>query len=137
MRIKSAPSEFFGVNVVPMIDTMMVLIVFFMIATKFIDVERDVRIHPPESRDARPITETLSEIVINVTSDGTYTIAGKQLSLGEIDSLLAAAVKKDPNQPVVVRGDKETLLQFAVNIIELCEKNRVAYTYLTTRKPDT
>ena len=136
MRIKIASPEFPGVNVVPMIDTMLVLIVFFMIATKFIDIERDVRVHPPESRDARPITEALSELVINVAGDGTYTVAGKQRTIAEIDTMIAAAIKATPNQPVVVRGDKATLLQFAVNVIELCEKYGVEHTYLTTRMPD-
>ncbi len=50
MNIKRPTQEFFGVNVIPMIDTMMFLLIFFMMATKFADVERDVRVHPPSSR---------------------------------------------------------------------------------------
>ncbi len=137
MNIKRPTQEFFGVNVIPMIDTMMFLLIFFMMATKFADVERDVRVHPPSSRDARPITEAPREIVVNVTSGGAFMIAGNQRSLEEIDSLLASAVKEDPHQTVVIRGDRETILQFAVNILDLCEKHGVEHTYLTTRKLDT
>ena len=120
-----------------MIDTMMVLIVFFMIATKFIDVERDVRVRPPRSRDARPITETPAEIVINVTDKGHFIIAGTQRTMEEIDQLLSSAVKSDPAQAVVIRGDRTTILQFAVDILDLCEKYRVEHTFLTTHKTDT
>lgn len=137
MKIKSPPQEVFGVNVIPMIDTMMVLLVFFMIATKFIDVERDVRVQPPVSRDARPITDIPMEIVINVTEEGTFIIAGKQRTMEEIDRLLETAVISDPDQSVVIRGDRTTLLQFAVNVLDLCEKHGVEHTYLTTRKTDT
>ncbi len=136
MRIKSPPQEFFGVNVIPMIDTMMVLLVFFMIATKFIDVERDVSIRPPVSRDARPITDIPAEIVINVTDEGVFIVAGRQRTAEEIDRLLGMAVKNDPDQSVVIRGDRATILQFAVNILDLCEKHGVKHTYLTTRKTD-
>ena len=137
MRIKRPPQDFFGINVIPMIDTMMFLLIFFMMATKFADIERDVRVHPPVSRDARPITEIPMEIVINVTRAGIFMIEGKQRTIEDIDRLLGTAVKADTHQSVVIRGDRETILQFAVNILDLCEKHGVEHTYLTTRKTDT
>ena len=137
MNIRRPTQEFFGINVIPMIDTMMFLLIFFMMATKFADVERDVRVHPPSSRDERPITEIPREIVVNVTSGGAFMIAGNQRTLEDIDRLLGSAVKDDPHQSVVIRGDRETILQFAVNILDLCEKHGVEHTYLTTRKLDT
>ena len=137
MRIKRPPQDFFGINVIPMIDTMMFLLIFFMMATKFADIERDVRVHPPASRDARPITEIPMEIVVNVTRGGVFMIGGKQRTIEDIDRLLGTAVKADPHQSVVIRGDRETVLQFAVNILDLCEKHGVEHTYLTTRKTDT
>jgi len=137
MRIRRLDNEFLGINVIPMIDTMMFLLIFFMMATKFADIERDVRVHPPVSHDARPITEVPMEIVVNVTREGSFMIAGKQCSIEDIDSLLAAAVKADPHQSVVIRGDRDTILQFAVNVLDVCEKHGVEHTYLTTRKLDT
>ncbi len=137
MRIKRLPQDFFGINVVPMIDTMMFLLIFFMMATKFADIERDVRVRPPTSRDARPITEVPMEIVVNVTRGGLFSIGGTPRTIEDIDRLLGSAVKVDPHQSVVIRGDRETILQFAVNILDLCEKHGVEHTYLTTRKLDT
>lgn len=137
MRIKRPPQDFFGINVIPMIDTMMFLLIFFMMATKFADIERDVRVHPPASRDARPITEIPMEIVVNVTREGAFMIGGQRRTIEDIDRLLGTAVKVDTHQSVVIRGDRETILQFAVNILDLCEKHGVEHTYLTTRKTDT
>ncbi len=137
MKIKRPPQEFFGVNVIPMIDTMMFLLIFFMMATKFADIERDVRVHPPASRDARPITEIPMEIVVNITRTGDFMVAGKQVAVEDVDRLLAKAVKANAHQSVVIRGDRDTVLQFAVNILDLCEKHGVEHTYLTTRKTDT
>lgn len=136
MRIKPPPQEFIGVNVIPMIDTMMFLLIFFMMAAKFADIERDVRVRPPASQDARPIAEIPREIVINVTRSGNILIAGKRNTLAEVDSLLARAVRENPRQAVVIRGDQGAILQFAVNILSLCEKHGVEQTYLTTRKSD-
>lgn len=137
MRIKRPTQEFFGINVIPMIDTMMFLLIFFMMATKFADIERDVRVRPPLSHDARPITEVPVEIVVNVTSAGAFLIAGRERTLEDVDRLLGVAVKQNPHQSVVIRGDRETILQYAVNVLDLCEKHGVKRTYLTTRKIDT
>ena len=137
MKIRLPSQEFYGINVIPIVDMMMILLIFFMMTTKFADIERDVRVHPPASRDARPITEIPTEIVVNVTRAGVFMIGGKQRTIEDIDSLLGTAVKKDPNQSVVIRGDRDTILQFAVNILDLCEKHGVEHTYLTTRKTGT
>jgi biopolymer transport protein ExbD len=136
MKIARPPQEFFGINVIPMIDTMMLLLIFFMMVTKFADIERDVRVFPPLSREARPITAVPMEIVVNITRDGLFTIGGKQHALEDIDRLLAAAVRADPQQAVVIRGDRESVLQFAVQVLDLCEKHGIESTYLTTRKTD-
>lgn len=137
MNIKRPAPEFFGINVIPMIDTMMFLLIFFMMATKFADIERDARVRPPMSHDVRPITEAPREMIVNVTRSGDFLIAGQQRSIEDIDRLMAAAVREDPNQSVVIRGDEETILQYAVNILDLCEKHGVERTYLATRKSDT
>ena len=134
MRIRPPPQEFFGINVIPMIDTMMFLLVFFMMATKFSDIERDVRVKPPSSHDARPITAIPQELVINVTRGGQFLVGSTRRSIEEIDSLLDRAVRQNPRQAVVIRGDKDTVLQYAVNVLNLCEKHGVEHTYLTTRK---
>ena len=79
MNIKRPPQEFLGINVIPMIDTMMFLLIFFMMATKFADIERDARVHPPLSHDVRPITEAPRELVVNVTQAGDFLVAGRPL----------------------------------------------------------
>ena len=136
MRIKSPSQDFLGINVIPMIDTMMFLLIFFMMAAKFADIERDARVHPPSSRDVRPLAEIPREIVINVTREGSYLVGGAKSSIPEVDKLLERAVRENPHQAVVIRGDGFSILQFAVNILSLCEKHGIDKTYLTTRKSD-
>ena len=120
------------VNMTPVIDMVFLLLIFFLVATKFADVERDVRVRPPASRNARAIMDIPSEIIINIARNGNMLIAGQVRSLDDIEQLLAKATRQNPRQAVVIRGDKETVLQFAVNILDLSEKYGVEHTYLTT-----
>ncbi len=136
MRIKNKVDEDAGINLTPIIDMVFLLLIFFLVATKFSDLERDVRVDPPSSRSARPITAVPQEIVINVAADGVLMIAGTRYGMEELDRLLAAAVARNPQQSVVIRGDKQAVLQFAVNVLDLCERHGIARTYLTTRQPE-
>ena len=132
MRIKSPPEESVEPNITPMIDMVFLLLIFFLVATKFADVERDVRVKPPSSRHARPVTALPEEIVVNVNSDGRFLIAGQARGLDEIDRIFATAVAGNPRQAVVIRGDRHSVLQFAVDVLDLCEKHKIEKTYLTT-----
>lgn len=136
MRIKRTVDEGVEINLTPIIDMVFLLLIFFLVATKFSDLERDVRVDPPSSRNARPITAVPQEIVVNVTADGRIMIAGEERGMDEVDRLLAAAIEKNPRQAVVIRGDKQAMLQFAVNVLDLCERHGITRTYLTTRQSE-
>jgi biopolymer transport protein ExbD len=130
------PEEQSEINMTPIIDMVFLLLIFFLVATKFADVERDVRVKPPSSRHARPITEVPQEIIINVTHDGQFLVAGRRRAIEDIDQLLKTAAAGNPRQGVVIRGDRAALLQYAVMILDVCEKNRIEKTYLTTRQAE-
>lgn len=134
MAIKIPQDEGVEINLTPVIDMVFLLLIFFLVATKFADIERDVRIHPPSSRNARPITAIPEELVVNVTTDGRLLIAGRERSLDEVGRLLEAGSKTNPHQSVVIRGDRDALLHDAVGVLDLCEKYNVERTYLTTRQ---
>jgi biopolymer transport protein ExbD len=122
------------INLTPVIDMVFLLLIFFLVATKFADIERDVRVRPPSSRHARPITAIPEEIVVNVTAEGKVLVAGRERSMDEVDRLLKAATLTNPHQSVVIRGDREAALHCAVGVLDLCEKNHVEHTYLTTQQ---
>jgi biopolymer transport protein ExbD len=134
MRIKRPPESETGINMTPIIDMVFLLLIFFLVATKFADIERDVRVKPPSSRHARPITAEPQELIVNITHDGRLLVAGRELTPEGLDGLLAKTVAENPRQVVVVRGDKGSILQYAVNVLDLCEKRGVDRTFLTTSK---
>jgi len=136
MRIRRPKDEEIGINVTPIIDMVFLLLIFFLVATKFADIERDVRVKPPSSRHARPITALPQELVVNVMSDGKLMLGGREMTLDGLDGMLVQALRENPRQAVVVRGDKQTVLQHAVNVLDLCEKRGVERTFLTTSKTE-
>lgn len=98
------------INVVPLIDVMLVLLIVFMIAapmmTQGIKVELpQAASEPVESKEDDPIT-------VSVKADGTYYIdlAGDPEAsrpLAEIKSIVSKVMKEKPNTPVFVQGDRK------------------------------
>lgn len=133
MRIKRPARDGHGeINLTPIIDMVFLLLIFFLTATKFADIERDVKIRPPTVHDNRPITAIPQEIVINIDPMGKIAIGGKEQSLDAVDRLLEMAIKQNPRQSVVIRGDRNTIMQDAVDVLSLCEKHGIDRTFLTT-----
>ncbi len=98
MSIKIPKDEGVEIDLTPVIDMVFLLLIFFLVATKFADVERDVRVHPPSSRYARPITAIPEELVVNVTAEGNLLVAGRQRSMDDIGRLLKTATQANPHQ---------------------------------------
>ena len=108
------------------------LLIFFLVATKFADIERDVRIRPPSTRHAKPVTAIPDELVVNVEKDGTILVGGQERSRDDLSRLLGMAAARNEQQAVVIRGDQAAVLQYAVDVLDLCEKHGISRTYLTT-----
>lgn len=132
MRIKAPPQRDAEINLTPIIDMVFLLLIFFLVATKFADIERDIRVQPPYSHHAKPVTAIPDELVVNVTREGELLVAGQQRSLEDLDRLFGMAAAQNPEQAVIVRGDRGSILQFAVNVLDLCEKHGIRRTFLTT-----
>jgi len=122
-------------NLTPMIDVVFLLLIFFMVATKFAEIERDLLVNPPAARQARPVTAPPKELIVNVTADGRFLVAGVEYPPEDLERLIAQAVKANPDQAVVVRGDRRVILQMPVNVLDLCEKYAVRRKFLTTVHP--
>ena len=123
------------VNLTPMIDVVFLLIIFFMVATKFAEIERDLRVNPPSSDHAQPITAMPKELIVNVTQAGAYIVNGVEFPPADLDRLLARAARDNPDQAVIVRGDRQVILQKPVNVLSLCEKYGITRKFLTTTQP--
>src|SRR4051812_7315006 len=109
------------INLLNLIDTLFFLLMFFLIATRFKEDERDVGIQLPQLASSQPLSALPQQIIINVREDGTTVIAGKTYSPDELLEVLsqnAAAGNKD----VLIRADERSLHRYFANVAGLCRK---------------
>ncbi len=97
------------INVIPLIDVMFILIIFFLAATTFQQEEHDETVNLPEAGQGQAISEAPKVIIVNVRQDGSYLLGTKEHDLAGLQSALTADVKEHPGHKVLVRGDRMAL----------------------------
>ena len=120
------------IDFVPMVDVLFNLVIFFLLATTIAQVEREMNVALPSAASASPITTALREITINVEADGKAVVAGRPMQIPEIQSMVADAVKQNPEQKATVRGDRRTAYENVVRVLDACKSGGIQEPYLDT-----
>ncbi len=109
MPIKTLPQEEPQLNLTPMIDVILTLIIFFMVATKFSEEERAVELKlPTAAQSGSPAAAAGTPRIVNVQADGSLQLGSTPVSLEDLTKQLTAARQQSPKIQVLVRGDRMT-----------------------------
>lgn len=137
MAVKIKKSDVTGlVNLTPMIDMVFLLLIFFLIATRFEEEERSLEVQLPQASEAMPLTARPKEVFINIDAKGQYFVAGKFVAAGELEQILEQAAANNPGrQTVIIRADKRAVWQYVVTAMNLCNKVGIRDYRVTTAEP--
>ncbi|MBX2830361.1 MAG: protein TolR [Rhodospirillales bacterium] len=91
------------INVTPMVDVMLVLLVIFMVAAPLMTV--GVEVDLPET-NAAPMTGQDEPLVVSVSAEGTIYIMDSEIAQGTLSEKLAAITDNKAETRIFVRGDK-------------------------------
>lgn len=120
MKIRRDDSDEPVLNLTPMIDVVFQLLVFFMVATTFLDPEKEIGIELPEAVSGTEVDSQREEIVINVFADGRIVLAGQDVASAELLDALRSAAQGNPQRPVTIRGDRLVHHEHIVGVMDAC-----------------
>ncbi|REK15838.1 MAG: biopolymer transporter ExbD [Planctomycetota bacterium] len=120
-------------NLTPMIDVVFQLLLFFLVATKFAEDERELKIVLPHASEARPLTTKPRVLFVNVDREGRYFVDGDELNLEGLEDKLEQISANNPGQQTVeIRADRECLWEYVVAVMNLCNKAGIRDYRVTT-----
>ena len=122
MPLKTHLDEQPTLNLTPMIDIVFLLIIFFMVGTKFTELERKIGLRVPEVTDRGALTAAPERKIINVFRDGTVTLDQVPVTLEELTRQLAAARSQYSDLGVLVRGDAQGEFQLVASVLNACKQ---------------
>jgi len=133
MPLKTQHDEQPTLNLTPMIDVVFLLIIFFMVATSFSEMERDIELELPEVASASALTSAPKQRVVVVQAEGQIRLDGENVSLGELTQRLAAARSEYPELSVVIRGDAACAFQHVAASLAACKEAKISDLGITVR----
>jgi biopolymer transport protein ExbD len=121
VRFQPRSAEEPDLNLTPLIDVVLLLLIFFMLSTRFIDEGR-LQLRLPEAGTVPEATEADDRVVIEVTAQGGYRVNGRALINNSPETLAAAIGKAAGNNramPVTVRADARATHQSVVTAMDV------------------
>lgn len=120
-----------SINVTPMLDLAYVLLVIFILMTTASVSGLSINLPKPSNK---PSLEQKDVKIIQVLPDGSIHLNGAGVSMGELERQLQAARMRDPDVPVVLKGDAATAYENVVAVLDLTGKIGIASVGLVTSK---
>jgi biopolymer transport protein ExbD len=118
------------INVTPMIDVMLVLLVILMATA----AAQGIKVDLPSASSAKSLDQQKSR-VIAVSNDGTVSIDAVPVSLSELEGELRRSIATTPELAVVLRGDRAVQYDKVMQVLDVCSKVGVPSLGMASTRP--
>ena len=116
MRIARKPSEKARIEIIPMIDVIFFLLVFFMVSTLSMTINRGLPVNLPTAATSQK--EMRDNVSLTVMQDGKMFLNKEPVTLRDMGSRVKAALASDPQRAVVINADGQVLHSTVVDILD-------------------
>jgi biopolymer transport protein ExbD len=128
MRLPAADQSEQGMHLTPLIDVVFLLLIFFLVATRFDEQEKLISIRLAEILQAQPVVAGPNEVIINVTRQGEYVVADRTMSEPNLMAFLHTVAVNNPGRRTVqIRADREVEFRYPLTVIGICKDKKLEY----------
>jgi biopolymer transport protein ExbD len=123
-------------NLVPMIDVLLVIVIFLVVTTTYSRYS-ELQINLP-SAEANQVQERPNQINVAVTANGQYVIERVPLGAREPAALsveLKRAARGNPDPMIIINADANTTHQSVINVMEAARLAGFGRITFTTQQP--
>jgi biopolymer transport protein TolR len=118
MSLGGSPHGKAQINVTPMIDILLVLLITFMLIQPSLSTGFKAAVPQPPDRKPSPPRD---DIVISVLGDGTVRLNQESVAIRDLGGRLKAVLKNAGNHVIFVRGDRELDFQHIAEVIDIAK----------------
>ena len=110
------------INVTPLVDIMLVLLIIFMLTAHLI-AKQAIEVELPRASNSTTLKPTT--LAITLTKDGAIYLDDKPTTVDALKAAITAAVAKDPKTQAVISGDKSVSHGRVVWVLDLVKSLNV------------
>lgn len=119
------------VMIIPMIDIMLFLLVFFMLSTIYMVQTNNFDVNLPQSEGAKQdITPNI--MTVTVTESGNIMYGEDKVLRKQLPQKIQQTLSEDGETIFVLMGDKSVRYELVVNVLEILKKSGVKHVSVAT-----
>lgn len=125
------------INMTPMVDVVLCLLIFFMAATRLYDWdEQQFNVEVPRVSDASPLTAAPEDLRLTIVEPDRVAVGEELYDLPGLDAMLREAREAYPEQGVQIRGDAALDFQDLADVLAVCDAADIRNVDLVVRPID-
>ena len=125
------------INMTPMVDVVLCLLIFFMAATRLYDWDdNEFTVRVPEVAEAGPLVAKPDDLVLTIKQPGQVAIGETVHDLESLTRALVEARGHFPDQGVLIRGDATLPYQDLADVLSCCDAAGIRNVRLPVRTRD-
>ena len=106
-------------NLVPLIDVLFILLIFFIVPFAMARFETELNISVPAAESGTQSDRRVGELVINIRQDGTLVWNSKVLTESQLMAQLQEIARCDRKRAIIIRGDEKTEYAKIVKVLSV------------------
>lgn len=123
-----------NINVTPMVDVMLVLLIIFMVITPMLQNKVSVDMAKVDNPTAMPDADKEDAIVVAITRDGSVYLGQDRTALGELGNKVRDKIADKPGKTIYVRADARAQFRAVEDAIDAVRTAGVDEVGLLTQK---
>ena len=126
LGVKKEPT----IMIIPMIDIVFFLLVFFMVGTLYMNTEQQIPLNLPSTSTST--AKSIEPIIITLTTSHKLYIDNREISADNLSQEVQDIVRTTPRQAFVIRASKEVYYNEVIALLDMLKVNGAKYISVAT-----
>jgi len=119
-------------NVTPLVDVVLVLLIIFMVVTPF--MKKGPRVDLPSARTSDSVKQNPAPVILTVTAEKALMLGGQELPRDQLEAVMQRVLQGSPTVEIYVQGDKSLRFKDVKSVLDACHKAGAKRLSLATRE---
>ncbi len=106
------------INVTPLVDVCLVLLIIFMVVTPML--QKGIPVNLPVTEDPDKTPDTEKQLIISVKSDGSVYVGPNVVRKDQVEAMLKDLQERTPDREVAVKGDRQVKYGDVIDVLKAC-----------------
>ncbi|HLW87226.1 MAG TPA: biopolymer transporter ExbD [Terriglobales bacterium] len=125
-RTQSSLSE---INVTPLVDVVLVLLIIFMVTAPIL--QSGIEVNVPKTRTVKEITE--ERVVLSIDKQQRVFMGNDPININEIASQLRAKIRDPQHQPIFIRADEDVPFGAFATVMDAVKQSGITNVSIVTQ----